>query len=271
MTDTVTDTWPRVLQKGFAFKQKVISKQAVSGVWSTLGSPDVAFLMARAGLDFILVDLEHGAGDIGGLAAQSQAILSLDTAIMVRCADHSTSAIKRSLDAGANCLLMPSVNSASEAKAIVAAAKFSPEGDRGVAVGAIPASDFGYEAAQYFTNANSATTIIVQIETLVAIDEIEAMAAVPGVDGFFIGPNDLSASMGLFRQYEHPDVIAAIKKIEAAVKRTGKVMGCLPYPGSNCADLQKRGHTLATAGADQVFLREACLNIVATHNEGSQK
>ena len=142
----MTDTLPRTLKKGRIFKQKLAEGRAVSGAWSTLGSPEVACLMARAGLDYLLVDLEHGRGGIDGLAAQVQALAGFDTAVMVRLPDHDTSSVKRCLDAGANCLLVPQVDNAEMAARVLEAALFPGAGRRGVAVGAIQAADWGYAA-----------------------------------------------------------------------------------------------------------------------------
>jgi len=256
----MTAKLPRSLDKGQVFRQKLLSAAKVSGVWSTLGSADVAYLMARAGLDYIVLDLEHGAGGFETVVRQVQALSSLDTCVMVRSPDHSAASMKRILDAGANAILVPCVNTVEQAREIVDAVRFSPQGSRGVAVGAIAAADYGYMPIEYFENANAATTIILQIETAQAVANIEQLVQVDGVDGFFVGPNDLSAQLGIFRQYQQQAFIDAIEKVARTVKRSGKILGSLPYPGCTSTQLQDSGYQLAPGGSDQLFLREGALS-----------
>lgn len=254
---------PITIRKGQALRKRLAAGEPLLGAWSTLGSTAVAVLMARAGYDFLLIDLEHGRGDVGTVADQVQALLALPTAIVVRCPDHSPATIKRVLDAGANCLLFPMVNTVAQARAIVSACRFPPKGERGVAVGAIAAADHGYLGEVYFETADDATTIIMQVETPTAIDAMAEIAALPAVDGFFIGPNDLSASMGMFRQYEHPDFVAALARIESIAKATGRVLGGLPYPQRSCQDLLTAGHQLVPVTSDQALLRQGSLTALA--------
>lgn len=253
---------PRVIEKGLLFKEKIRRKERLNGAWVTLGSTDITYLMARAGLDYVLLDLEHGAGGIDSVRAQVQAILSLDCAVMVRLPDHTAGAIKRILDAGANIILAPAVDTMDQANNILEAALFSPLGARGVAVGAIAASDFGYMPDVYYEEANNALTCICQVETPLAIENLEEMATIEHIDGFFIGPNDLSASMRRFRKYDDPAFVAAVTEIETKTIAAGKIMGCLPYPGSDRFDLHARGHLLAPSGSDQSFIRDGASHLV---------
>ncbi|MGQ7844668.1 HpcH/HpaI aldolase family protein [Granulosicoccus sp. 3-233] len=254
---------PRCLEKGRLFRQKLKSGQNLSGAWSTLGLAQATALMARAGLDYVLIDLEHGQGGVAGLAAQVQALLVYDTAVMVRLPDHSEGAIKRVLDAGANIIMAPVVDTPAQASAILSAALFAPEGNRGVAVGAIPAADQGYLPLEYFAHANEATTVVFQIESPESLENLERLMSMDRVDGFFVGPNDLSASLGVFRRFEDPEFTRAMSDIESTARRKGKALGCLPYAGSDSAALHARGMQLAPGGSDQAFLRAGASAIVS--------
>lgn len=253
---------PRVLEKGMRFRDALASGRRLSGAWATLGSVEVTALMARAGLDYVLVDLEHGMGGIDGLSRQVQALLGLETAVMVRLPDHSDGSVKRVLDAGANALLAPQVETADQAQSILDSALFAPEGRRGVAVGAIPAADYGYSPDVYFEAANKALTVLTQVESPVAIENLADVLALPRVDGIFLGPNDLSAAMGKFREYDDPDFQAAFGKVRKATLAAGKLFGALPYTGNDAATLYANGAMVVPNGSDQVFLREGAKRLV---------
>jgi 4-hydroxy-2-oxoheptanedioate aldolase len=261
---------PKAIQKGKAFQAKLAAGHKASGAWSTLGSADVAFLMARAGLDYVLVDLEHGRGGIDGLAAQVLALTSLDAAVMVRLPDHSVGSIKRILDAGANILLVPQVKTVAEVEAVLDAALFAPDGQRGVAVGAIAAADYGYEPESYFSSANDALTILVQIETREAVSSLSDILAEKRVDGVFIGPNDLSAAMGLFRQYEHADFVKTFEYIREQTLTAGKIFGALPTPNFGPAVLFEKGAQVVPAISDQALLRNGAIAAVAAAQEANE-
>ena len=253
-----------ILEKGRAFRRKLQTGQKVSGAWSTLGSPEVACLMARAGLDYILIDLEHGRGGIEGLAAQVQALAGFDTAVMVRLPDHDAGSVKRILDIGANCLLVPQVDHADQASSILDAALFPTEGRRGVAVGAIAAADWGYEPAAYYEQANDALTVLVQVESPESVSNLPQILSLPRLDGVFVGPNDLSASMGLFRQFETPEFRQVFDQVQAQTLGAGKVFGALPVPlpGLDVAGLFASGAQVVPAGSDQTMLRAGATAIV---------
>ncbi len=259
----MTDTLPRALEKGRIFKKKLAEGRPVSGAWSTLGSPEVACLMAAAGLDYLLIDLEHGRGGLDGLAAQIQALAVFDTAIMVRLPDHDGGSIKRCLDLGANCLLVPQVESAAAAQAILDNALFPGAGRRGVAVGAIQAADWGYAADSYYHAANDALSVLVQIESPEAVANLDAILALPRLDGTFVGPNDLSATMGLFRQFEMPEFREVFDRVLTATLAAGKVFGALPAPGLPLDDLVRRGAQVVPAGSDQSMLRSGTEALIA--------
>jgi 4-hydroxy-2-oxoheptanedioate aldolase len=247
---------PRTLLKGKNFKDKLYSEKYLSGVWSTLGSENIAHIMANSGLDYILIDLEHGLGGFETISKQVLSILSLETAVMVRLPDHSEISIKRILDAGANAILVPQVNNIDQAQEIINYSLFAPEGRRGVAVGQIPASDFGYKPEEYFANANKCLSIFMQIETLEGVKNLDEIIKMK-IDGIFVGPNDLSASMNLFRQYDNPDFIKTFNEIRYKTLNSGKLFGSLPFDGQDLKTLLESGASLVPNGSDHMFLKNS--------------
>lgn len=264
------------LAKGRAFRQKLRQGHKVSGAWSTLGSPEVACLMARAGLDYLLIDLEHGRGGFEGLAAQVQALAAFDTAVMVRLPDHDAGSFKRVLDIGANAVLVPQVDSAEQASSILDSALFAPEGRRGVAVGAIAAADWGYAPDAYFEHANEALTVLIQVESPDSVQALPQILSLPRLDGVFVGPNDLSAAMGLFRQFETPAFREVFDDVQAQTLKAGKIFGALPVPlpGLDLAGLFASGAQVVPAGSDQSILRAGATCIttdMARHQQQPHK
>jgi len=252
---------PQTLLKGKKFKEKLYSKKYLSGVWSTLGSENIAYIMSNSGLDYILIDLEHGLGGFETISKQVLSILSLETAVMVRLPDHSESSIKKILDAGANAILVPQVNNLDQAKEIINCSLFAPEGRRGVAVGQIPASDFGYKPEEYFFNANKCLSIFMQIETLEGIKNLDEIIKT-SLDGIFVGPNDLSASMNLFRQYDNPDFLSAFYEIRDKTLKAGKLFGSLPFDGQDLETLFESGASLVPNGSDHLFLKNSSKTLI---------
>ena len=252
---------PQTLLKGKIFKDKLYSNKYLSGVWSTLGSENIAHIMAKSGLDYILIDLEHGLGGFETVTKQVLSILSLDTAVMVRLPDHSESSIKRILDSGANAILVPQVNNIDQAQKILNYSLFSPEGRRGVAVGQIPASDFGYKPEEYFANANECLSIFMQIETLEGVKNLDEIIN-SKIDGIFVGPNDLSSSMNLFRQYDNPNFINTFYEIRDKTLNSGKLFGSLPFEGQDLKTLFESGASLVPNGSDHMFLKTSSQNLI---------
>src|ERR1700684_895152 len=194
--------WPGSFPRN-AFKQALSSCQRQIGLWSGLCSPIVAEIIAGAGFAWIVIDGEHAPNDIPSLLAQLQAMRGASAEPVFRVPWNDPVVIKRALDVGARSLLVPFVQSAEEARKAVAAARYPPLGIRGVAVGP-RANDYG-RVQDYHRNAHLDTCILVQLETTEALKQIEAVAAVEGVDGIFIGPSDLAAASGHLANPKHPD------------------------------------------------------------------
>ena len=216
--------WPGNFPRN-QFKQALSRCERQVGLWCALASPIAAEILAGAGFDWILIDGEHAPNDITTLLPQLQAMRGGTAEPVFRVPWNEPVIIKRALDVGARSLLVPFVQNAEEARRAVAAARYPPLGIRGVAV-MTRAIDYG-RTQGYHRNAHLDTCILVQIETKPALNEIEAIAAVEGVDGIFIGPSDLAAAMGHLGNTKHPDVQAAIKDAAERIRAKGKSAGTL--------------------------------------------
>ncbi len=205
-----------------AFKRALKAGKAQIGLWSSLSSNYSVEVIAGAGFDWILLDSEHSPADIESLLAQLQAAAAYPTHPIVRVPWNDMVWIKRVLDIGAQTLLVPYVSTAAEARDAVAYTRYPPQGLRGVA-GTTRATRFG-RIKDYARRAREETCLLVQVETQAALDNIEAIAAVDGVDGIFIGPADLHASLGHTGEIAHPSVKPLI---DAAIRRIRKG-GCAP-------------------------------------------
>lgn len=238
------------------FKQEKV----VIGSWLNTASPIVAELMASAGFDFLVVDIEHSAVDIVQTQVMFQAIKSGNPlcAPLVRLAGNSYADTKRYLDAGAAGVIAPFINTAEQARELVKAVKYPPEGMRGV--GFCRANGYGRHLKESVASANSETFVCVQIEHIEAVNNIDRILQVEGIDSVMIGPYDLSASMGLTAQFDHPDIVAAINTIGDACKRNGIVGGIhVVQPDvSEVLRRYKEGYRFIAYSLDITMLMHTC-------------
>lgn len=207
------------------FKRALREGRQQIGLWCSLPGSYVAEAVAGSGYDWLLFDTEHSPGDPLTVLAQLQAVAPYDVSAVVRPASNDTVLIKRFLDLGAQTLLIPYVQNAEEARAAVAAMRYAPDGVRGVS-GLTRATRFG-RIPGYGKRAAEQLCLLVQIETREALDQLEAIAAVEGVDGVFIGPADLAASLGHVGEPGHPDVVAAVEDAIRRLRAAGKPAGIL--------------------------------------------
>ncbi|CAN0073442.1 MAG: 4-hydroxy-2-oxo-heptane-1,7-dioate aldolase [Mameliella sp.] len=205
------------------FKAAILERRLQRGIWCSMADPLAAEMMATCGYDWMLFDCEHSPMDPIRVLPMLQAVAPYPVSALARPASLNAPEIKRLLDIGAQTLVVPYVQNADEAAQAAAAMSYPPEGIRGVA-GMTRASGFGLIQG-YHATARTELCLIVQVETVEALAEIEAIADVPGIDGLFIGPADLAASMGYQGQPSHPEVQSAvidgIKRISAAGKPSG--------------------------------------------------
>jgi 4-hydroxy-2-oxoheptanedioate aldolase len=239
--------WPGNLPRN-AFKQALSRGERQVGLWCGMASPVSAEILAGAGFDWIVIDGEHAPNDITTLLPQLQAMRGGTAEPVFRVPWNEPVIIKRALDVGARSLLMPFVQNADEARKAVAATRYPPLGIRGVSV-APRANDYG-RIQNYHRNAHVDTCVLVQIETRAALKEIEAIAAVEGVDGIFLGPSDLAADFGHLGNPKHPEVQAAIREAAARIRAKGKAAGTLSSGADDAEALFEMGYNFTAVGSD---------------------
>jgi 4-hydroxy-2-oxoheptanedioate aldolase len=230
------------------FKHALRQGKLQIGLWSSLCSNIAAEILADSGFDWILLDTEHSPNEIPSLLTQLQAIGRGGSTPIVRPAWNDMVLAKRCLDIGTQTLLFPYVQNAEEAKRAVASTRYPPEGVRGVAVAA-RASRYG-RIPGYLTKANSEMCVLVQVETRIALDNLEAIAKVDGVDGVFIGPSDLAASLGHLGNPQHADAQAAMKDAVTRLKALGKPAGILTGNEEEIRRYIDWGYQFVAVGAD---------------------
>ena len=233
------------------FKQALLARRPQIGIWSSLCSHIAAEVLADAGFDWVLLDTEHSPNELPAVQNQLDAMLAGTTEPIVRPAWNDLVLIKRYLDIGARTLLLPYVQNVEEAKRAVAATRYPPLGVRGVS-GCTRANRYG-RTKDYFQRVHEETCVLVQVETQAAMQEIEAIAAVDGVDGVFIGPNDLAADMGYLGNWQHPEVWRVVEQAAQRITNAGKAPGILvgQAEGQRCLDL---GYLFVAVGSDLVML-----------------
>jgi 4-hydroxy-2-oxoheptanedioate aldolase len=230
------------------FKQALRAGTPQIGLWSSLSSNYSVEVIAGAGFDWILLDMEHSPNDLENLLAQLQAAAPYPTTSIVRVPWNDMVTIKRVLDVGAQSLLIPYVCSVEEAKAAVAATRYPPAGLRGVA-GTTRATRFG-RVKDYARKASEEICVLVQVETKPALDQLEAICAVDGVDGVFIGPADLHASMGHPGQTSNAAVMPLIEDAMRRIRKTGKAPGYLSPVEADAKRMLAAGALFVAVGAD---------------------
>jgi 4-hydroxy-2-oxoheptanedioate aldolase len=207
------------------FKRAITAGQQQIGFWSSLSSHITVEILAGAGFDWLLIDTEHSPNELPMVLSQLQAATGGTAHPIVRPAWNDAVLIKRFLDAGVQSFLVPYVQNEDEARKAVAATRYPPRGVRGFA-GTTRASRFG-RVKDYHTRCEEEICVLVQVETRVALDNLEAIARVEGVDGVFIGPGDLSADLGYLGDLTHPEVTAVIDRTIQRIKAAGNIPGIL--------------------------------------------
>ena len=211
------------------FKQALNSGTVPIGTWLVSAAPSTAEAMGCVGFDFLVLDMEHTPIDMAQLVGILRTIDGTPAGVVTRLPWNDMVIVKRVLDAGAQTVMFPFVQNAEEARRAVASTRYPPEGIRGVA--AVHRASRQGTVSNYHRNAAAEICVIVQIETLAALEALPEIAAVPGIDSLFIGPGDLSASMGHLGNLSHPDVLAKLAEGAAQCKRAGKPVGIVgPNP-----------------------------------------
>ena len=253
-----------------SIRGRVLGGELVIGTWLNLGSNISAEIAAQSGFDWLLIDLEHGSGNEADLVSQLQAVDTTETVSIVRIAWNETPRFKRTLDMGAGGIMIPYVSTADEARQAVSAMRYPPQGVRGAAR-FHRANGYGQQFESYFAEANEKLLTVVQIETAEAVANAEEIAAVEGVDVLFIGPLDLSVSLGIMGQMQHPEFRAAAKRVIDACKAHGKSPGIL-LPGADMIPAAvDDGYRFLAAGSDGSSVAAGMKTLVATFDTARKR
>jgi 4-hydroxy-2-oxoheptanedioate aldolase len=251
-----------------AFKRALKAARPQIGLWSSLASNYSVEVIAGAGFDWILLDMEHSPNDLESLLAQLQAAAPYPTTPIVRVPWNDMVTVKRVLDVGAQSLLVPYVSTPEEAKAAVAHTRYPPAGVRGVA-GTTRASRFG-RIPGYAKKAHEEICVLVQVETKTGLENLEAICAVDGVDGVFIGPADLHASMGYTGESANPAVLPLIEEAMRRIRRAGNAPGYLSPIESDARRMLAAGALFVAVGADVGLLARGAESLSAKFKETAQ-
>jgi 4-hydroxy-2-oxoheptanedioate aldolase len=230
--------------------------RAQIGLWLGLADPICAEICAGAGFDWLLIDGEHAPNDVRSILAQLQAVAPYPVHPIVRPVAGEVQLIKQLLDIGAQTLLIPMVESAEQARLLVAAMRYPPVGIRGVGAALARASQWN-RISNYLHEANSQMCLLVQVETRLGLKNLDAIAAVEGVDGVFIGPSDLSAALGHLGKPGHPDVQQTIDHAIQRIRSCGGIAGILSTDEAQARHYLSLGCSFVAVGLDGNLLMKA--------------
>jgi len=255
------------------FKQALAAGTPQIGLWAALASAYSTELLAGIGYDWLLIDGEHAPNDVRNTLAQLQAVASAQQAfgdarshaivrVPVGTGDVGVALIKQYLDIGAQTLLVPMIDTAEQAEMVVKATRYAPAGIRGMGSALARASRWQAHA-RYVHEANDQVCVLVQVETVEAMKNLDAIAATPGVDGVFIGPSDLSASMGHPGNAGHPDVQAVMADAVRRIRAVGKAPGILATSEAGAKQWLAAGALFVAVGADTMLLASSASHLLA--------
>jgi len=240
------------------FRKRLLAGEKLVGTMLTLPVPSVAEILAQSGFDWLFVDWEHGPFETGDIQAVLQAVNGV-TACIVRVPSASELPIKKALDLGADGIIAPQVNSVEQARLVVDSSRYAPAGSRGV--GLARAHGYGMNFQEYVEQANQRISVVVQAEHILAVENIESIVQVEGIDAVLIGPYDLSASMGKMGQLDDPSVVEAIERVTNVCQQAGKPLGIFGVSANAVLPYIERGYTLIVAGVDTLMLGNAAKKI----------
>ncbi len=233
------------------FKARLAADKVQYGLWVSLADSVAAEITAGAGFDWILLDAEHSPNDIRTLLQQLQAVGAYPVSPIIRPVRGDVALIKQYLDIGAQSILVPMVETAEHAAEMVGAVRYPPDGVRGVATAR--GSRWG-RVDDYWTQANEQMCVVAQIESLTGLENLESIAAVPGIDALFVGPSDLGAALGYLGQANHPEVKAAVAAALGRIRATGKAAGVLGVTPELAVEYVNAGATFVGVGTDTGIL-----------------
>jgi len=237
------------------FRSAILARQRLIGCWCSLANPTTTEILGLAGFDWLLLDGEHAPNDVLSFVPQLMALKDSVSAPVVRPPANDPILLKRLLDIGFYNFLIPMVESAEEASRAVSATRYPPQGTRGVSM--VQRGNRYGTVADYFKQINDNICVLVQIESRKGVDAADAICAVDGVDGIFIGPSDLAAACGHLGEPNHPDVQAEMARIFAAADRAGKAVGILTPVEAEARRYLDMGAAFVAVGLDQNLFRDA--------------
>lgn len=251
-------------------KERLKTGEAVHGCWLSMGSSLSAEIVANAGFDWALVDLEHGPGTESTLIPQLQVLGKTQTTPLVRVESFEQARVQRVLDAGVEGVMFPRIKDAEEAKKAISHMYYPPKGKRGMAE-ITRATQYGKSFETYAAFAQKELLGIIQIETKTSLDHLDEIAAIDGADVLFIGPSDLSLALGVFRQFDHPLFVAAVKATGEAALKAGKAAGVLFGNPSQYDFYYQHGFRFLACGTDMTFLGGGASAMAKALNDQKQQ
>lgn len=244
------------------FKAALNNKQVQIGLFSGLANSLTTEIIAGCGFDFLVLDAEHGPNDLRTILAQLQAAAAYPVNLLVRPPSHDAAFIKQLLAMGVQSLIIPMVSSAEEAAAMVASVRYPPAGFRGVGT-AIERGARWNGVDNYLTKADSEMCLIIQVESQAGLDALDDILTIDGVDGVFIGPADLAASMGYLGNAGHPEVKTAIGQALSTISAAGKAGGIFSSDAAAVKQYQAMGARIIAVGVDTLLLRTAAMSLAS--------
>lgn len=252
-----------------SFRRALLERKTLLGSWIQSSDPGMAEILADAGFTWLGIDMEHSGLDIPQLMQTLRGIHGRGAVPLARVRENDTLAIRQTLDVGVAGVIVPLIHSAADAKRAVAAAKYPPIGVRGFCYSRMNA--WGRDFDSYAASANDKTSVIVMIESRAAVEDIDSILSVEGVDAVFIGPYDMSGSYGVPGQIHHPLVEDACLKVLEACRKHGKAAGLhvVKAGEQEIAGTVSAGYSFIALGADIVFLRKAALEALESARNGA--
>ena len=245
------------------------STEAKYGLWLGMANPSASEICAGCGFDWLLIDAEHGPNTLTTVLEQLRALSHFPTPIITRLPEGQTALIKQYLDIGAHNLLIPMVETTDQAFALAQAMRYPPQGIRGLGTSMARAAHYNQDT-DYLQSANDRVCLIVQIETTLGLENIAEICAVEGIDAVFIGPSDLSASMGYLGQPDHPQVVEAIEGAIKICQKANVAAGVLALQASLVERYREIGAKFIGIGVDTLLLSGAARELIQTYSNNKQ-
>jgi 2-keto-3-deoxy-L-rhamnonate aldolase RhmA len=247
-------------------KQRLNNGEALIGTFLSLGNSLTTEIIAQAGFDWLLIDLEHGVGSEEDVLHQLQAIEHTNVSAIIRVEGYQRQRIHKVLDMGAHGIMCPRIDNAQQAELVVRALHYPPAGIRGVAK-MVRATQFGINFSQYSKNAAEELLGVIQIETTESLEHLDEIANINGVDVLFIGPADLSMALGIFGQLDHPTFIQAVEAIVTAASKANKSIGILLFDPNDFDKYYQQGIRFFACGTDTLFLSKGAVEVAGILND----